>query len=57
MGRRTDRMLCTMADDVILEIRGPTREFKGFPAVKNADRRVRRVIVGEPAAWRAMRRG
>jgi len=50
-------MLCTMADDVILEIRGPTREFKGFPAVKNADRRVRRVIVGEPAAWRAMRRG
>ena len=31
-----------MADDVILETRGLTKEFKGFVAVKNVDLRVRR---------------
>ncbi len=31
-----------MADDIILETRGLTKEFKGFIAVKNVDLRVRR---------------
>ena len=31
-----------MADDIILETRGLTKEFKGFVAVDNVDLKVRR---------------
>jgi branched-chain amino acid transport system ATP-binding protein len=39
-----------MADDLILETEGLTKEFKGFVAVSDVNRRVRRGIVGELAA-------
>jgi branched-chain amino acid transport system ATP-binding protein len=39
-----------MADDLILETEGLTKEFKGFVAVSNVNLRVRRGIVGDPAA-------
>jgi len=40
-----------MVDDVILETKGLTKEFKGFGAVHDVSLRVRRGVVGEIGNW------